>query len=95
MRFDGNSGAAVNYERNSLHGSTQDPASRERSRYVTGTVDRHNHRLDGDYYTQPGNLFRLMKPDARERLVGNIVASMGLKDWSKRRRFLPSQLRTT
>jgi catalase len=39
-------------------------------------VDRHNHRLDGDYYTQPGNLFRLMKADGRERLVGNIVASM-------------------
>jgi len=39
-------------------------------------VDRHNHRLDADYYTQPGNLFRLMKPDARERLTANIVASM-------------------
>jgi catalase len=39
-------------------------------------VDRHNHRLDSGYYSQRGNLFRLMKPDARERLVGNIVASM-------------------
>ena len=39
-------------------------------------MDRHNHRLDGDYYTQPGNLFRLMTPDARERLVGNIVGSL-------------------
>ena len=48
----------------------------ERPRTVTGSVDRHSHRLDGDYYTQPGNLFRLMKPDARERLIGNIVASM-------------------
>ena len=76
MRFDGNSGAAPNYEPNSFHGPTQDPSFRERPRSVTGSVDRHNHRLDGDYYTQPGNLFRLMKPDARERLVGNIVASM-------------------
>jgi catalase len=41
-----------------------------------GPVDRHNHRLDNDYYTQPGNLFRLMTPDARKRLIGNIVASM-------------------
>src|SRR4029453_13978905 len=40
------------------------------------TVGARNHRLDGDYYTQPGNLFRLMAPDARERLIGNIVASM-------------------
>jgi catalase len=76
MRFDGNSGAAPNYEPNSFHGPTQDPSFRERPRSVTGSVDRHNHRLDGDYYTQPGNLFRLMKPDARERLVSNIVASM-------------------
>jgi catalase len=78
MRFDGNSGASVNYEPNSFGGPTQDPAFRERPRPVSGTVDRHNHRLDADYYTQPGNLFRLMKPDARERLIGNIAASLKL-----------------
>jgi len=76
MRFDGNSGASVNYEPNSFGGPTQDLAFRERPRPVSGTVDRHNHRLDGDYYTQPGNLFRLMQPDARERLTGNIAASL-------------------
>jgi len=32
--------------------------------------------LDDDYYTQPGNLFRLMKPDERARLIDNIVTSM-------------------
>jgi catalase len=78
MRFDGNSGASVNYEPNSFGGPTQDPAFRERPRPVSGTIDRHNHRVDGDYYTQPGNLFRLIKPDARERLIGNIAA--GLKN---------------
>jgi catalase len=76
MRFDGNSGSSVNYEPNSFGGPTQDPAFRERPRAISGTVDRHNHLLDGDYYTQPGNLFRLMKPDARERLIGNIAASV-------------------
>ncbi len=76
MQFDGNSGSAVNYEPNSFDGPTQDPAFRERPRSISGSVERHNHRLDSDYYTQPGNLFRLMKPDARERLIGNIVASM-------------------
>jgi catalase len=76
MRFDGNSGAAPNYEPNSFGGPTQDAAYRERPRTISGSVDRHNHRLDSDYYIQPGNLFRLMKPDARERLIGNIVASM-------------------
>jgi catalase len=76
MRFDGNSGSAPNYEPNSFGGPAEDPAYRERPRTISGSVDRHNHRLDTDYYSQPGNLFRLMKPDARERLVGNIVASL-------------------
>jgi catalase len=76
MRFEGNGGSAVNYEPNSFGGPTEDPAYRERPRTISGSVDRHNHRLDSDYYTQPGNLFRLMAPDARERLIGNIVASM-------------------
>jgi catalase len=76
MRFDGNVGSSVNYEPNSFGGPTQDTAYRERPQPVSGTVDRHNHRLDGDYYTQPGNLFRLMKTDARERLIGNIAASL-------------------
>src|SRR4029077_12045518 len=76
MRFDGNFGSAPNYEPNSFGGPTEDPAYRERPRTISGSVDRHNHRLDSDYYSQPGNLFRLMKPDARERLISNIVASM-------------------
>jgi catalase len=76
MRFDGNKGSEVNYEPNSFGGPTQDPAYRERPKTITGSVDRHNHRLDTDYYSQPGDLFRLMAPDARERLIGNIVTSM-------------------
>ncbi len=76
MRFEGNGGSGVNYEPNSFDGPTEDSAYRERPRTISGSVDRHNHRLDSDYYTQPGNLFRLMAPDARERLIGNIVASM-------------------
>ena len=76
MRFDGNHGAEPNYEPNSFGGPVEDVKYRERPRTITGSVDRHNHRLDDDYYTQPGNLFRLMKPDARQRLISNIVASM-------------------
>ena len=44
---------------------------------VSGTVARHDHRSDGDYYTQPGNLFRLMPADAKQRLISNIVGSLG------------------
>ena len=76
MRFDGNYGSAPNYEPNTFNGPAEDPAYREHPRTISGSVDRHNHRLDSDYYTQPGNLFRLMSPAERERLIGNIVTSM-------------------
>ena len=77
MRFDGNGGAAVNYEPNSFGGPTQDRSYVERPRAVSGTVARHDHRTESDYYTQPGNLFRLMPADARQRLIDNIVSSLG------------------
>jgi len=77
MRFDGNGGASPNYEPNSFGGPTQDPAYRERPKLISGTVDRHNHRDENDYYTQPGYLFRLMPKDAQQRLISNIVGSLG------------------
>jgi catalase len=76
MRFDGNEGKAPNYEPNSFGGPKEDPAYRERPKEVSGTVDRHNHRLDSDYYSQPGDLFRLMSKDEKDRLMGNIAGSM-------------------
>ncbi len=76
LRFDGNPGPAPNDEPNSLNGPVENASFRERPRTISGAIDRHNHRLDDDYYTQPGKLFRLMKPDERERLIGNIIASM-------------------
>jgi catalase len=60
MRFDGNFGSAPNYEPNSFNGPKENPAYLERPKEISGTVARHNHRLDGDYYSQPGDLFRLM-----------------------------------
>ena len=76
MRFDGNGGQVVNYEPNSFGGPTQDKEYVERPNEVSGTVARHDHRSDADYYTQPGNLFRLMTADAKERLIGNIMSSL-------------------
>jgi catalase len=77
MRFDGNYGAQPNYEPNSFGGPTQNPAYRERPKMVSGAVERHDHRSDSDYYSQPGNLFRLMDAAAQQRLIGNIVGSLG------------------
>jgi catalase len=76
MRFDGNFGSAPNYEPNSFGGPVESGTYRERPRTITGSVKRYSHWSDDDYYTQPGNLFRLMKRDEQERLIGNIVASM-------------------
>ena len=73
MRFDGNGGWRVNYEPNSF-GGPSNPAYREPPLTITGEADRYDHR-DSDDYTQPGNLFRLMSPAERERLIDNIVAA--------------------
>jgi catalase len=35
-----------------------------------------DHRAGNDYYTQAGNLFRLMGADAKARLIGNIATAM-------------------
>jgi len=76
MRFDGNFGMAINYEPNSFGGPAENPAYRERWQAIAGSVGRYDHRVDEDYYTQPGNLFRLMTANEKKRLIGNIVASM-------------------
>jgi catalase len=76
MRFDGNQGNAPNYEPNGFGGPKEDPAYRERPKTISGSVDRHNHRLDSDYYSQAGDLFRLMSQDEKDRLMDNIAGSL-------------------
>src|ERR1035437_1912304 len=76
MRFDGNSGSGINYEPNSFGGPAENPEYSERLQAISGAVGRYDHRVDEDYYSQPGNLFRLMTADEKKRLIGNIVASM-------------------
>jgi catalase len=76
-RFDENGGKSVNYAPNSFAGPEQDLKYTERPKPVTGTVARHDHRSDSDYYSQPGDLFRLMTADAKARLISNIVGSLG------------------
>ena len=76
MRGDGNHGALPNYEPNSFGGPAQNPAYTEPPFPVDGEGARYNHRDGNDDYTQPGNLFRLMTPDAQARLIENIVGTM-------------------
>lgn len=60
MRADGNYGDTVNYEPNSF----------------SGPADRYDHRKGNDDYTQAGDLFRLLKPERKNRLIQNIVGAM-------------------
>ncbi len=69
-------GAGPNYEPNSFGGPVEDPRFKGVPVKITGNGDRYNHREGNDDYTQPGNLFRLLSAPERQRLIGNIVASM-------------------
>jgi catalase len=77
MRFDGNAGGGVNYEPNRMGGPVESPDAKEPPLPLHAAVaDRFDHRDGNDDYTQAGNLFRLMPPAARERLMDNIAAAM-------------------
>ena len=43
---------------------------------ISGDADRYDHRIDDDYYTQPGALFNLMDASQKEQLFSNIGEAM-------------------
>ncbi len=89
MSHNGNFGGAPNYEPNSMGGPVQDPNVAEPPFPVDGDGDRYDHREGNDDYTQPGNLFRLMTPDAQARLIENIVGSMkGIPQYIQERQIV-------
>jgi catalase len=78
MALGDNGGSSPNYEPNSFGGPKQNP------RYTEKPIDLHNatvarwdHREhDGDYYTQAGNLFRMLDQGAKDRLCANIASTL-------------------
>ena len=76
MRFDGNQGAAVNYEPNCFGGPVEDPGFKEPPLRISGDADRYDHRAENDDYSQAGNLFRLMNGEQQMRLMDNIARAM-------------------
>ncbi|MDR0337885.1 MAG: catalase, partial [Planctomycetaceae bacterium] len=76
MRFDGNGGGTVNYEPNSFGGPVQNKTLNEPPLHLDGAAFNFDHREDGDYYTQPGDLFRLLPKEEQERLAQNVAESM-------------------
>ena len=76
MRFDANGGGSVNYEPNSFGGPTEDRSYLEPPLKVEGDAMAYDARVDSDYYSQPGELFRLQSPDAQQRLISNAAEAM-------------------
>ena len=77
MRVDGNYGSTLGYEPNSYGEWQQQPGFAEPPLGLEGAADHWNHRSDEDYYSQPGNLFRMMKPEQKAQLFGNTARAIG------------------
>ena len=77
MRVDSNAGSRIGYEPNSQGQWQEQPDFAEPPLSIEGAADHWNHRVDADYYSQPGNLFRLMTPAQQQALFDNTAASVG------------------
>lgn len=77
MRVDDNHGGTLGYEPNSYDEWQEQPDFSEPPLELEGAADHWNHRVDEDYYSQPGDLFRLMSPQQQQVLFDNTAGSMG------------------
>lgn len=77
MRVDGNQGSTLGYEPNSYQEWQQQPEYAEPPLTLEGAAAHWNHRVDEDYYIQPGNLFRLMNSSQQQVLFDNTARSIG------------------
>ena len=76
MRVDGNHGSTLAYEPNSYGEWQEQPDFREPPLSIEGAADHWNHRVDEDYYSQPGALFRLMNAKQKKALFENTARAM-------------------
>lgn len=77
MRVDNNNGSEVGYEPNSKGALQEQPDFAEPPLSIEGAAAHWNHRVDEDYYSQPGNLFRLMTPEKQQLLFDNTARAVG------------------
>lgn len=77
LRSDGNHGATKHYEPNSLGLWQDQPSLKEPALEIKGAAYNWDFREDDqDYFTQPGDLFRLMKPEQQKVLIENTARNM-------------------
>ncbi|MCP4748055.1 MAG: catalase [Desulfobacteraceae bacterium] len=78
MRVDTNYGGTLGYEPNSYEQWREQPEFCEPELKIEDSAAHWNHREDNDdYYTQPGNLFRLMNSAQQKVLFENTARAMG------------------
>lgn len=76
MRVDGNHGGTIGYEPNTRGEWADQPDFREPPLTVEGAADHWNHRVDDDYFSQAGALFRLMSPAQKQTLFDNTARAI-------------------
>jgi catalase len=78
MRVDANGGGGPNYWPNSFGGPAPDPTAAEPPFGVSGQAGRYPFRHPNDDFVQAGTIFRkVMTPEDRDHLIGNIVDHLG------------------
>jgi len=77
MRVDDNHGATLGYEPNSYGEWQEQPESKEPPLDLDGAADHWDHREDDDYYSQAGDLFRIMSKEQQKVLFENTGRSIG------------------
>ena len=80
MRTDGNLGATASYFPNSRGEWLDQPELNEPHLELTGGAGHWDHRVDGDYFSQPGELFRIMSPGERQALFDNTARAIAGAD---------------
>jgi len=94
MRVDGNYGSAKGYEPNSMGLWQECPAAKEPPLELSGAAYNWDFREDDtDYYTQPGNLFRLMTNEQQQVLFANTAAELANVDDTVRKRHIRNCLK--
>ncbi|WP_420145161.1 catalase [Sphingobium sp.] len=76
MRVDGNLGATTPYFPNSLGVWDDHPELREPPLPIGDVADHWDHRVDEDYFEQPGILFRKMTTKEQDRLFANTARAI-------------------
>lgn len=76
MALGDNGGSQTNYEPNSFSGSADNRSMIEPPLAIDGDAYNYDHRTDSDYYSQPGDLYRLLPADEQDRLTSNVAEAM-------------------